>query len=184
MFKRSHKCGCQSTAQQAMEAEMRRVPGSNHQFRVKLHAIPMPQAVRTEGLQPYAVLTGTVATNARQFPAPGDIALPPQRREESNIPYNPGGIRGSALVSARQGITLMMATCFRRAVQFVQPASPNTAPVLTYASLQINDLLRPEERALEMPRYHFAVVDSQGMLREAKASAQRQLLGGQAAGGP
>ncbi len=76
----------------------------------------------------------------------------------------------------------MIGTVFKQSVQYVKPASPNVAPVRSYSSLRINDLLDPEHRALEMPRYHFAVIDSQAMLDRAKIVAQMMLNTGQIRG--
>lgn len=183
MFGSGLGCGCQSPAELAMQEEMRRFPGSYNQFAAARHSAPAPQAIRTEGMMPHATLTGTVQTNARQLVVPGDVASPPQRAEQGPVALIPA-IRGSAVNVARSGIALMMGTVFHKAVQYVRPAAPNTAPVLTYATLRINDLLDPEHRALEMPRYHFAVIDSQAMLNEAKKAAMMRLQTGQPAGGP
>ncbi len=178
----NHQCGCGTTAEMLMEQERRRFPGSYGQFAAANHPSPAPQAARTEGFAPTgAVLTGTVQTLSRQRMP--DLPSVPMRTEDQPQAMVPAS-RGSSVFSARRGLALMIGTVFGRAVQYVQPASPNVAPVQNYGLLRINDLLDPEHRALEMPRYHFAAVDSQAMLDRAKIAAQMMLNTGQIGGGP
>ena len=149
--------------------------GEYHGLRASIAEVPTPHVPRTGGGEQHGRLNST-ATNARQ--SAGPRPAPPMHAAQANL-APVGAMHADSVQVARSGLALMAGTVFRQAVQYVRPSAPNVAPVRHYSLLTINDVLRPDQRALEQPRYHFAVIDSEQLLVEAKLQAKAAVRNGQ-----
>lgn len=68
-------------------------------------------------------------------------------------------VRGDAVEAARAGLTLMSATVWQPAVQYVQPVAPVLGPVINQHYPVIRDVA-PPELAVAIPQYTYAAIDS------------------------
>lgn len=144
----------------------------------KLNAFPAmapdPRTGSVESREGYFGSNASPLTLSRQ--ATPAVPMPPFNGQQGNVAPI-GGIHASSVDVARSGLCLQIGTVFRRAVQYIMPWVPTPQPMYHSSYLTVGQM-NPPDRALELPRYSFAAVDSEALLDQAKSQAKRAVQSG------